>query len=147
MNDCCTSMMMIVAILLWILLWILWIGDWFRRCQFNEFGSACAVWSEQCSWCRNILLFWWIVLWSSSLCKEGIRDVWRVRKWKWKWNCWILTNRYPVLIAIDDYNALYDYSAFEYRNRPYVFFNSIPNSIHSFIHSFLFISIHSSTYL
>ena len=26
--------------------------------------------------------------------------------------------RYPVLVAIDDYNALYDYSAFEYRNQP-----------------------------
>ena len=24
----------------------------------------------------------------------------------------------PVLIAIDDYNALYDYSIFEYRNQP-----------------------------
>ena len=26
--------------------------------------------------------------------------------------------RYPVFIGIDDYNALYDYSAFEYRNQP-----------------------------
>lgn len=26
--------------------------------------------------------------------------------------------RYPVLIAIDDYNALHDYSLFEYQNRP-----------------------------
>jgi hypothetical protein len=29
-----------------------------------------------------------------------------------------LRRRYPVLVAIDDYNALYDYSAFEYRNQP-----------------------------
>ena len=45
-------------------------------------------------------------------------------------------NRYPVLIAIDDYNALYDYSAFEYRNQPYVFL--ILASLHPciyFIHS------------
>lgn len=26
--------------------------------------------------------------------------------------------RYPVLIAIDDYNALHDYLLFEYQNRP-----------------------------
>ena len=29
-----------------------------------------------------------------------------------------MSSRYPVLIAIDDYNALYDYSNFEYRNQP-----------------------------
>ena len=29
-----------------------------------------------------------------------------------------LRRRYPVLVAIDDCNALYDYSAFEYRNQP-----------------------------
>ena len=32
----------------------------------------------------------------------------------------VYTNcRYPVFIGIDDYNALYDYSSFEYRNEPY----------------------------
>lgn len=30
----------------------------------------------------------------------------------------MVIGRYPVLIAIDDYNALYDYSWFEYRNEP-----------------------------
>lgn len=44
---------------------------------------------------------------------------------QWWWRIfiyiYIFMDRYPVLIAIDDYNALYDYSAFEYRNQPYVF--------------------------
>lgn len=55
-----------------------------------------------------------IVIWNCCLCKERIRTVY-----------WVSLNdneyydiRYPVFIGIDDYNALYDYSAFEYRNQP-----------------------------
>ena len=47
-----------------------------------------------------------------------------------------------MLIAIDDYNALYDYSAFEYRNRPYVFI-ILPNSFQPFI----FIYLHLSSFI
>ena len=59
-------------------------------------------------------LSYWIVIWNCCLCKERIRTVY-----------WVSLNdneyydiRYPVFIGIDDYNALYDYSAFEYRNQP-----------------------------
>ena len=39
----------------------------------------------------------------------------RCTEWEWGED---VTIRYPVFIGVDDYNALYGYSLFEYRNQP-----------------------------